>query len=278
MDCKGCDEAFVNFLFDARVAARNSSCVMPMSSLSAPVTEPVIVGHENNSVIDLTVGTAITLTCKADYGDPPYVLTWTNQLEVTQETTTVTETTTISMTSTDDVKLSNVTETVEPVTTVSTSANTSIENSAYVTANTTESTYIANETLVQNTDTGVPINETTRIVETIWPNRTRSNTTGWDYKVHRRSVRSMNETGTSYENESTVSVDSVETTTEMLYNTTGWSDRRVSDHEDITTDTTGESTTTAAWMSDVDSTTTECPTYKPEEEPFQVVNSLPGSR
>ena len=250
---------------------------MQLTSLSAPVTEPVIVGHENNSVIDLTVGTAITLTCRADYGDPPYVLTWTNQLELTEETTTVTETPTISTTSTGDVKLSNVTEAVEFVTKLSTSANTSVEDNVYFTANTTESTYFANETLVQNTDTGVPINETKYIVETIWPNRTRANTTGWDNKVH-RPVRSLKETGTSYQNESTVSVDSVETTTEMLYNTTGWSDRSVSDYEDNTTDKNVQSMTTAAWITDAESTTTECPTYKPEEEPFQVVNSLPGSR
>ena len=236
------------------------------------------MGHENYSVIDLTVGTAITLTCRADYGDPPYVLTWTNQLELTEETTTVTETTTIRVTSTDGATLTNDAEFVESVTTETPPVNISIEDSAYFTANTTESTYFANETLLQNTDTSVPINETTRLVETIWPNRTRANTTGWDYKVHRHSVRSLTETGTSHENESTVSVDSVETTTEMLYNTTGWSDRSVSDHEDNITDKTVESMTTAAWITDVESTTTECPTYKPDEEPFQVVNSLPGSR
>ena len=107
---------------------------MPRSSLSAPVTAPVIVSHENNSVIDLTMGTAITLTCRADYGDPPYVLTWIKKLELTDETTSVIKTPTM--------------------------------DTAYFTANTPESTSFANETLIQDTDSSVPINETTRVFET----------------------------------------------------------------------------------------------------------------
>ena len=185
---------------------------MPRSSLSAPVTEPVIVGHENNSVIDLTVGTAIILTCRADYGDPPYVLTWTNQLELTEETTTVTETPTME---------------------------TAVEDNAYVTANTLQ----WNETLLQDTDSSDPINETTPVFET------RANTTNMDYKVHRirvRSLKSLNETVTSYENEST--------------------------------DETTEKTNNAAWIPDAESTTIDYSTYKPEEEPFLLVNTLAESR
>ena len=184
---------------------------MPRSSLSAPVTAPVIVSHENNSVIDLTMGTAITLTCRADYGDPPYVLTWIKKLELTDETTTVTKTPTM--------------------------------DTAYFTANTPESTSFANETLIQDTDSSVPINETTRVFET------RANTTDWDYKVHRiraRSLTSLNDTGTSYDNASTV-----ETTAR---------------------------TNNSAWITDVESTTTDYSTYKPDEEPFLLVNSLTESR
>ena len=186
---------------------------MPRSSLSAPVTEPVIVGHENNSVIDLTVGTAIILTCRADYGDPPYVLTWIKNLELTEETTTVTETPTME---------------------------TAVEDNAYFTANTPESTSVANETLLQDTDSSDPINETTPVFET------GANKTNVDYKVHRIRVRSLNETVTSYENEST--------------------------------DETTEKTNNAAWIPDAESTTIDYSTYKPEEEPFLLVNSLAESR
>ena len=183
---------------------------MPRSSLSAPVTVPVIVGHENNSIIDLTVGTAITLTCRADYGDPPYVLTWIKKLELTDETTTVTETPTM---------------------------DTAVEDNAYVTTNTSESTCFANESLLQDTDSSVPINETTRVFEK------RANTTDWDYKVHRtrvRSLKSLNETVTSYENAST--------------------------------DEPTEKANNSAWITDDESTPINYSAYKQDEEPFLLVN------
>ena len=70
-------------------------------SLSAPLDIPVIPGHKNNSFLKVTAGTPITLTCRADYGDPPFVLSWARDtlatdLELTEETTLIKETVTIN--------------------------------------------------------------------------------------------------------------------------------------------------------------------------------------
>ena len=46
--------------------------------LSAPPDVPGITGCSNGSTVSAHVGTAITLVCRADHGDPPYRLTWTN--------------------------------------------------------------------------------------------------------------------------------------------------------------------------------------------------------
>ena len=46
--------------------------------LSAPPDVPLITGYNNGSTVSVHVGTAITLVCRADHGDPPYRLTWTN--------------------------------------------------------------------------------------------------------------------------------------------------------------------------------------------------------
>ena len=46
--------------------------------LTAPPDVPEITGYRNGSTVSVHVGTAITLVCRADHGDPPYRLTWTN--------------------------------------------------------------------------------------------------------------------------------------------------------------------------------------------------------
>ena len=46
--------------------------------LSAPPDVPEITGYSNGSTESVHVGTAITLVCRADHGDPPYRLTWSN--------------------------------------------------------------------------------------------------------------------------------------------------------------------------------------------------------
>ena len=46
--------------------------------LSAPPGVPEITSYSNGSTVSVHVGTAITLVCRADHGDSPYILTWTN--------------------------------------------------------------------------------------------------------------------------------------------------------------------------------------------------------
>ena len=46
--------------------------------LAAPPDVPEITGYSNESIISVHVGSAITLVCRADHGDPPYRLTWNN--------------------------------------------------------------------------------------------------------------------------------------------------------------------------------------------------------
>ena len=46
--------------------------------LAAPPDMPEIAGFNNGSTVSVHVGTAITLVCRADHGDSPYRLTWTN--------------------------------------------------------------------------------------------------------------------------------------------------------------------------------------------------------
>lgn len=245
---------------------------------------PVIVGHENKTTLDLTAGSPITLTCRADYGDPPFLLTWTNQLELKEETTAVDVTTAINIVSTDELELSND-ATKEAVTHELTSMDASTTDNEYFTASTERSTQanttvFGNGTWLKNTDINkrsASINETPRVNDTIWPNRTSANTTGWENESRGIAVSLPSETGTIYEKASTGSMDSTETTTEMVY-TSPWStDHTDTEYENKTT--TAKFTNDAEWVTDYDAvSTTELPTYTPEEEPFQVINSLPGSR
>ena len=46
--------------------------------LSAPPDVPEIAGYSNGSTVSIHDGTAITFVCRADHGDSPYRLTWTN--------------------------------------------------------------------------------------------------------------------------------------------------------------------------------------------------------
>ena len=246
---------------------------------------PVIVGHENKTTLDLMAGTPITLTCRADYGDPPFLLTWTNQLELKEETTAVDVTTAINIVSTDELELSNDT-TKEAVTQEPTSMDASTTDNEYFTTSTERSTpanttVFGNGTWLKNSDINkrsASINETPRVNDTIWPNRTNANTTGWENESRGITMSSPSETGTTYEKASTGSVDSTETTTEMVYTSSPWStDHTDTEYENKTT--TAKFTNDAEWVTDYDAvSTTELPTYTPEEEPFQVINSLPGSR
>ena len=46
--------------------------------ISAPPDMPEIVGCVNGSTLNAEVGTPFTLVCRADHGDSPFGLTWTN--------------------------------------------------------------------------------------------------------------------------------------------------------------------------------------------------------
>ena len=58
--------------------------------LSAPPDVPGITGCSNGSTVSAHVGTAITLVCRADHGDPPYRLTWTNGMHDIHDGTSLT--------------------------------------------------------------------------------------------------------------------------------------------------------------------------------------------
>ena len=45
----------------------------------APLDHPLIDGHHNGSVVNAEVGIPLTLTCRADHGKPPFLLTWTKK-------------------------------------------------------------------------------------------------------------------------------------------------------------------------------------------------------
>ena len=44
-----------------------------------PLDHPLIVSHHNGSVVNAEVGVPLTLTCRADHGKPPFLLTWTKK-------------------------------------------------------------------------------------------------------------------------------------------------------------------------------------------------------
>ena len=46
---------------------------------AAPLDHPLIVGHHSGSVVNAEVGIPLTLTCRADHGKPPFLLTWTKK-------------------------------------------------------------------------------------------------------------------------------------------------------------------------------------------------------
>ena len=46
---------------------------------AAPLDHPLIVGYHNGSVVNAEVGVPLTLTCRADHGKPPFLLTWTKK-------------------------------------------------------------------------------------------------------------------------------------------------------------------------------------------------------
>ena len=251
-------------------------------ALSAPLSEPLITGYENNSIVHLTVGTPIALTCRADYGDPPYVLTWTNHLEVTEETTAAIETSTTYTGSSDGISLSSDTGHIVTGANETTPIDIPPKRNGYLMANTTVSvskndTLSAHDALSHDTSTSLRINETMSDFETISLNRLRPNSTGWDYRSHRITERSLNETETAYKNVSTASVESVEPTTQIQYNTTAWAGFTDSKYQDRATHPISESTTETTHDYSIASTTV-IPTYILKEDTFQPVLSLFESR
>ena len=247
-------------------------------SLSAPLSEPLIVGYENNSIVHLTVGTPVALICRADYGDPPYMLTWTNHQEVTGETDAAPEMKTTYMGSSDGISQDNITETVGADASNQTPIDIPTKRNGHLMANTTVSvsqndTLSTHTRLLHDTSTSLRINETKRDFESVSLNRHRPNATGWDYRSHRITERSFNETETAYENVSTTSVNAAEPTTESGYNTFARAGFTDSNYQDRATHKTTETTLDYSIAS-----TTVIPTYILEEDRNHSMLSLSESR
>ena len=115
----------------------------------------MIAGHKNNSILRVTAGTPITLTCRADYGDPPFVLSWAREtrptdLNLTDETTLIKETVTINTYHKYGPGLSSYTteENKEAQSNGPTSANIEPADSGYFTVGTTETPTENNQIIV----------------------------------------------------------------------------------------------------------------------------------
>ena len=294
---------------------------------SAPVDVPVIVGHEHNRIIHVIVGTPIVLTCRADYFEPPFLLTWTNELEIKQETTAVGETTTMNIVHTDEPGENNDRPTIgeNNTTSVPTLANTNITvnersnadtvhnqtangghyfpngsidtnstENGYYTVDTTQltplnNTVAVNDTWLNNGDGGTNSYTTsmheTHLHDAMSTNRTSKNTTDLVDESGMLDISSSREVGR------TSSVDPVETMTGIVRST----NETVIDIEASVTMTPpgvtdGEFEINATydtvtiskedeWATSYDGvSTTVLPPYTPDEEPIQVINSLPGTR
>ena len=293
--------------------------------ISAPVDVPVIVGHEQNRILHVTVGTPIVLTCRADYVVPPFLLTWTNEIETKQETTAVDETTTMNIVHTDESGENNDTIGENNTRSVPTLANTNITvnessnadtvhnqtsngghyfsngsvdtnstENGYYTVGTTQltplnNTVVVNDTWLNNGD-GVTNSYTTSMHDThlsdpISTNRTVNNTTDL---VEESGMLDMS---SSREVERTSTVDPVETMNGIVGSTNETAidiDSPVTRPLPGVTDGEFEMNATydtvtiskeAEWATSYDGvSTTVLQPYTPDEEPIQVINSLPGPR
>ena len=291
--------------------------------ISAPVDVPVIVDHEQNSILHVTVGTPIYLTGRADYVDPPFLLTWTNEIETKQETTAVDETTTLINVHTDESGENNYTV-GENTTSGPTLPNTNIAEAdivdnqtsngghyfstgirytnstdgGYYTVGTTQltpvnNTMVVNDTWLNNRDGGTN-SYTTPMPETYLDDVISTNRTG---KNHTDLVKELGMLDTSSlikfrrEVDRISTVDPVETMTGMGRSTNETAigiDAPVIrilpgitgvEFEMNASNETGTIGKEAKWATGYDgvSTTVYRP-YTPDEEPIQVINSLPGTR
>ena len=299
--------------------------------ISAPVDVPVIVGQEQNRILHVTVETPIVLTCRADYVEPPFLLTWTNEIDTKQETTVVDETTTMNIVHTDEPGENNDRPTIgeNNTTSVPTLANTNIRvnessnadtvhnqtangghyfsngtvdtnrtESGYYTVGTTQltpanNTVVVNDTWLNSGD-GVTKSYTTSMHEThlddaISTNRTSKNTTDLVEELSKLDMSSLIQF--SQEVERTSTLDPVETMAGIVRST---NETRIDIDAPVTmtlpgvTDGEFEMNATydtvtiskeAEWATSYDGvSTTVIQPFTPDEEPIQVINSLPGTR
>ena len=206
----------------------------------------MIAGHKNNSILRVTAGTPITLTCRADYGDPPFVLSWAREtrptdLNLTDETTLIKETVTINTYHKDGPGRSSYTteENKEAQSNAPTSANIKPADSGYFTTGTPETPTENNQIIVNENLTNKSKYMTTPAVGNTSETTIRPDTT------HVATL--ADRTGMEYETNLT--------------------------HETATTVYEPD------WMSDRNGmTNTEVPTQRSEKERFQMMKILHGNR
>ena len=297
--------------------------------ISAPVDVPVIVGQEQNSILHLTVGTPIVLTCRADYVEPPFLLTWTNEIDTKQETTAVDETTTMNIVHRYESGDNNDTIGENNTTSVPTLANTNITVDERSNADTVHNQtsngghYFSNGSVDTNsTDNGyyavgttqlTPLNNTV-VVNDAWLKNGGGGTNSYTTSMHETHLDDANATNRTSKNttdlveelgmlntsslvqfspevERTSTVDPVETMTGIVSSTNetvididtsvtrplpGVSDGEFEINATYDTVTISKE---VDWATSYDGVSTAViQPYTPNEEPIQVINSLPGTR
>ena len=214
----------------------------------------MIVGHKNNSMLRLTAGTPITLSCRADYGDPPFVLTWARASWTTdmKEAPLINENVTINVSHKDGPGMSSdaTEENNEAHSNGSTWTNIEPALSGYLTAGTTE-------TSPENNQMNVKENLTN------WKTDMTSTPTVGSVNAMTGIVHSTNET--------TISPATRDVAT--------LTDRTGTEYENYRTHETATIAYEPGWMSDRnDVASTDVRNQTSEKERFEMMKILPGNR